>query len=43
MVPDFGNSSTEERRPMGWRCRFNPGFPNYILSNALNFCMFGLC
>ena len=24
-------SLTEERQPMGWRCRFNPDFLNYIL------------
>lgn len=31
MVPDFGNSLTEEHRLISWRCRFDPDFLNYIL------------
>lgn len=28
MVPDFMDSSTGERRPMGWKYRFDPGSMN---------------
>lgn len=51
MVPGVIGSSTEERRPMGWRYRFDPGsmniaclanFSNYPIERTIKGSLFSL-